>query len=86
LMYELPVVATDVGDVRELLTGIQPSEICGHDSEEIGEALARVLATGGRSNGRCRRGELDQSMAVERLLEVYRRHGFGSGIPIGCEG
>lgn len=77
LMCDLPVVATNVADVREMLAGVSPSAVCGHDPSELAAALAEVLKAGRRSNGREQHPELDQDTTVKRLLEVYGRVGVG---------
>jgi teichuronic acid biosynthesis glycosyltransferase TuaC len=73
LLCALPVVATDVGDVREVLAGISPSAICGHDAQDLGAALARVLGEERRSNGPDRWEEFDQKITVKRLLGLYEK-------------
>lgn len=49
---DLPVVTSDVGDVRERLAGVEPGAIVRQDVNELADALQRVLAEGRRSNGR----------------------------------
>jgi teichuronic acid biosynthesis glycosyltransferase TuaC len=71
IMCNLPVVATDVADVREMLDGTEPSAICQHDPSELGDALVDVLRAGRRSNGRTQRTDLDQATTVQRLLGLY---------------
>jgi glycosyltransferase involved in cell wall biosynthesis len=76
LMCNLPVVATDVADVRETLAGVSPSAVCGHDPRELGAALVDVLRAERRSNGRSERPDMDQAVTVQRLLGVYASLGF----------
>jgi glycosyltransferase involved in cell wall biosynthesis len=76
IMCNLPVVTTEVGDVREMLTDITPSAICPHDSTELGNALVDVLRTGIRSNGRQQRVDLAESVVARRILDVYASMGF----------
>ena len=71
IMCNLPVVATDVADVGEMLAGVSPSAVCGHDPSELGAALTDVLRASRRSNGREQRTDLDQSTTVQRLLDLY---------------
>jgi glycosyltransferase involved in cell wall biosynthesis len=75
MVCNLPVVATDVGDVREILTGVVPSKVCRCDVCELTEALVYVLRTRRRSNGRDKSGELDQSVAVRGLMNLYAELG-----------
>lgn len=68
----LPVVSRDVGDVRQRLTGVEPSRIVGATAAELGQAIADIIAIGERSNG----PEASQTLSLEaiaaRILAVYR--------------
>jgi teichuronic acid biosynthesis glycosyltransferase TuaC len=79
LMCNLPVVATDVADVREMLEGVAPSAVCSHDPAELGAALVNVLKAERRSNGRDLRPDLTQANTVRKLLSVYAGAGLDSG-------
>ena len=73
LATDAPVVATDVGDVRERLEGVDPAFV-GDDDAELTAALARVLRQGERSNGReVVSRECGVETMGERIREVYRR-------------
>jgi glycosyltransferase involved in cell wall biosynthesis len=76
LMCNLPVVATNVADVKDMLAGVSPSAVCAHDPSQLGEALIAVFKDGRRSNGRSQRTDLDQATTVRRLLEIYGRLGL----------
>jgi glycosyltransferase involved in cell wall biosynthesis len=67
----VPVVSTDVGDVRERLDGVAPSTV-GRTDTELVEGLADVLRQGGRSNGREHVREVSLDRMGERIREVYR--------------
>jgi teichuronic acid biosynthesis glycosyltransferase TuaC len=83
LMCDLPVVATDVADVREMLEGVSPSAVCRHDPAELGAALVNVLKVDRRSNGRDQRPDLAQLTTVQRLCSVYAGLGLQSSAPSG---
>jgi teichuronic acid biosynthesis glycosyltransferase TuaC len=79
----LPVVTVDVGDVAEMLSGVEPSAVVSFpdgDSDDHEAALvaslversAEILATGARSNGRAVLGWLDLPRIAERVVDVYR--------------
>lgn len=72
LACELPVVATDVGDVRKQLAGVDPSRVCTSEPE-LARALAEVLERGERSDGR----EHVQHLSIERMgkqiTNIYRK-------------
>lgn len=71
-MCNLPVIATPSGDIADLLEGVVPSYLCSADAEELGAALAHLLAEPVRSNGRTRaESTLSASVVASRLLEIY---------------
>lgn len=72
LACNLPVVATDVGDVRERLEGVSLSYVCRTDDELV-ERLATVLDRQSRSDGREVAREVSLDRMGERLLRVYER-------------
>ncbi|ELZ10125.1 glycosyl transferase group 1 [Natrinema thermotolerans DSM 11552] len=72
LACNLPVVATDVGDVPERLAGVDPSVVATSD-EELVEGLLAVLERDERSNGRAAAREVSIDRTADRLLEVYER-------------
>jgi teichuronic acid biosynthesis glycosyltransferase TuaC len=71
LMCNLPIVATDVADVKETLADVSPSAICSHDPAELGAALVEVLSSHQRSNGRSKRSDQDDKNTVRLLSSLY---------------
>jgi glycosyltransferase involved in cell wall biosynthesis len=63
----LPVVATDVGDVRQRLSDVDPSCVCRTDRDLV-DGLVAVLRRGERSDGRA----AVQALTVERMGERIR--------------
>jgi len=72
LACNLPVVATDVGDVRARLEGVDPSGVGRTDAELVDE-LEAVLERGDRSNGRETVRELSIENTGRRIVDVYER-------------
>ena len=70
LSCNLPVVATDVGDVRERLSNVHPSAV-GRNEDELVEGLLSVLREGTRSNGREAVRELGLDRMGERIIDIY---------------
>lgn len=74
----LPVVSVDVGDVAEVLAGVNPSAVVPFPPTRAGlvEALAtrliEVLADGRRSDGRERVAWADSLAIARRVAGVYR--------------
>jgi glycosyltransferase involved in cell wall biosynthesis len=81
----LPVVSVDVGDVGEVLAGVNPSAVVafpnGGDTPEtrrdlasrLADAAVEVLAAGMRSNGREQLAWLDTTSVAKRVVGVYRQ-------------
>jgi teichuronic acid biosynthesis glycosyltransferase TuaC len=68
----VPVVATDVGDVAERLAGVEPSTVARSD-EALIDGLASILERGERSNGREAAREVSIERTADRMLAVYER-------------
>lgn len=67
---ELPVVSTDVGDVRERLTDVTPSAVRSSETG-LADALTDVLTSERRSNGRDEVRDISLDRMGERILAVY---------------
>jgi glycosyltransferase involved in cell wall biosynthesis len=67
----LPVVSTDVGDVAEILSDVDPSWVCAPDLAALANALVECLTERRRSNGWERSAWLGHERIVERLLRLY---------------
>nr|WP_276250858.1 glycosyltransferase [Halomicroarcula sp. SHR3] len=70
LACNLPVVATDVGDVARRLDGVEPSTVS-DDNDELVAGLVEILRSGERSNGREHAAEIGVERMGARLLSVY---------------
>lgn len=74
MAMDLPVVAAPVGDCAERLREVTPSAVAERDVQAFTEATARVLAAGGRSNGReVIARTLSLEAVAQRVLGVYTR-------------
>ena len=69
----LPVVATDVGDVRELLTGVENSLICLNNPSDVSRCICEIIAKGSKSNGRDRIFQLgiDSKTVAVKIRDEY---------------
>jgi len=66
----LPVVATDVGDVADRLRDVTPSHVCRSDAELV-DGLVDVLDRGVPSNGRAAIEPLGLERMAARIRDVY---------------
>jgi len=67
----LPVVATDVGDVADRLKDVSPSRVVNRDPTEFGTALAAILLERRRSNGRERIAGYSERQVANLIRSVY---------------
>ena len=67
----VPVVSTDVGDVRERLQGVTHSYV-GDSKAELTDALVEVLVAAERSNGREIVKEVSWTQIGDRLISIYK--------------
>jgi len=66
-----PIVATDVGDIRELIGDTEGCYIASFDQNDVAEKIKLALAFGKRTNGREKIGHLDNRIIVGKIAEVY---------------
>jgi teichuronic acid biosynthesis glycosyltransferase TuaC len=67
----LPIVASDVGDVREVIGNTQGCRICQPTVEAFANGLERVLHRRDRTRGRDDIGHLDSRVLTDKLIRVY---------------
>ena len=72
LACELPVVSTDVGDVRERTRGVEPTVIA-DDDRALVDGLEAVLRAETRSNGRNAIEPLRLERTTDATVAVYHR-------------
>ncbi|MDH7602190.1 MAG: glycosyltransferase [Armatimonadota bacterium] len=72
LACNLPVVSVDVGDVREVIEGVENCYICDRNAESMAEAVLRVLQSAKRSNGRRVALEYSTAQMAQRTLQIYK--------------
>lgn len=74
LACNLPVVSTDVGDVRDIMRGITGVEIAEPAADSLAAALKRVLqrASSTPFDGRTSMQRYSQRQTVEAIVHVYR--------------
>jgi len=74
LACDLPVVSTDVGDVRSLIIGIEGTQMCEQNVASLAVGLGRALERNERIafQGRSAMTRFDQARTVQALVQVYR--------------
>jgi glycosyltransferase involved in cell wall biosynthesis len=67
-----PIVATDVGDIRELINGVLGCSIVKHEVESVVEAIKNIISSGKRSNGRMRLQNISSVKISNELVNLYQ--------------
>ena len=67
----LPIVSTAVGDVPEMIDGIEGCYLCEQSSQDMADKVELALAYGKRTNGREKALELSLEKITERLISIY---------------
>lgn len=69
----LPIVSTDVGDVREIIADTKGCYVCDADVEAFVGRLELILADRQRTNGRAKVQHLAGPSVARRIISVYER-------------
>lgn len=67
-----PVVATDVGDIRQIISGTEGCYITTFEPEDIAEAILAALNFGKRTDGRSRVAHLDSDEIAKQIAGIYK--------------
>ncbi len=69
----VPVVATEVGDVADVIGRTDGCFVCPHDAKAIAAALEQALRHDGPTTGRADVAHLERSAIARRIFDVYKR-------------
>ncbi len=69
----LPVVSVDVGDVAEVVEGVEGCHIVEPNAPAVAEGLLQVLSKRQRTQGRGRVAHLDSRLVSQRVVDVYKQ-------------
>jgi teichuronic acid biosynthesis glycosyltransferase TuaC len=67
----LPIVATPVGDVPQVIGGTEGCYLCSQDPDDVAGKLEQALASGQRTNGREAVRSMDLMEISKRVIAVY---------------
>jgi glycosyltransferase involved in cell wall biosynthesis len=67
-----PIVATDVGDIREVVKGTRGCFLTGFDPADVAEKIRLALAFKNRTNGREKILHLDNRIVAKKIINVYK--------------
>jgi len=69
----VPIVATNVGDVAEVLARTEGCSVCPHDAEALAIGLEKALKHTERTTGRADTAHLDSKVLVEQIMAMYEQ-------------
>ena len=69
----IPVVATNVGDVLQVIGNTEGCSVCPHDADALATGLEKALHYTGPTTGRADIAHLKSSVILERILELYEQ-------------
>lgn len=69
----LPVVSTDVGDVKEVMGGTEGCFITTFEPEDVAKNIGRALNFGKRTNGRENIKHLEIDNIARRVADIYKK-------------
>jgi glycosyltransferase involved in cell wall biosynthesis len=67
----LPIVSTDVGDIAEVIEGVEGCYLVEPDAQDVADKLFKVLKWRGRTHGREKIQYLGSGPITRRIIEVY---------------
>lgn len=68
----LPIVAVDVGDIRQVLDDTDGTYICPHDAKILADRINKSIEFSGKTNGREKIKHLDNMVIAEKINAVYQ--------------
>jgi len=71
MAVSIPIVATDVGDIRDLISNTEGCHICGFDSKDASDKLNKALSFNHRTTGRIDIAYLKSEVIAEKIINIY---------------
>lgn len=69
----VPVVATDVGDVAKVIARTEGCYVCPHDAEALAAALMKALSHRQPTTGRLDMHHLERSAVAQQVITIYEQ-------------
>jgi glycosyltransferase involved in cell wall biosynthesis len=68
----LPIVSTDVGDVKKIMGNTEGCYLCSYEPEDVADKIKQALNFGKRTNGCEKIQHLDSRVVAEKIIEIYK--------------
>jgi len=69
----IPIVSTDVGDVREVIGNTEGCYITFFEPEDVADKIKKALAFGKRTTGREDIRHLESSVVAKKIIDIYKK-------------
>jgi len=69
----IPIVSTDVGDVKEVIGKTEGCYITSFDPKDVADNIKKALAFGRRTTGREDINQLDNSVIARKIVSIYNK-------------
>ncbi len=67
------IVAVDVGDIKQVMSGVVGCYVTSFDAEEIKEAIQKTLGKDGCTNGRLQIENLQSEVIAHQIIDIYKQ-------------
>src|SRR4030095_13433546 len=67
-----PIVATDVGDIKEIISGTEGCYITSSEPEAVADKIKLAIKFAGRTKGREKIKTFDNNLIAEKLYSIYK--------------
>lgn len=68
-----PVVSTNVGDVSDVITGVESCYLTSFETEDVAEKIKMALDYNKKTNGRESINHLSNVLIAKQIVEIYRK-------------
>ena len=72
MAMNIPIVSTDVGDVRDTIGNLEGSFITSFEPEDVAEKIRQALKYGKNTNSRAELKTLDNNYITEKVISLYK--------------
>ena len=69
----IPIVSTDVGDVKEIIKNTEGCFIANFDAEDVASKIMKTLKFNKRTTGRKDIQHLESSIVAKRIIDIYKK-------------
>jgi len=69
----IPIVTTDVGDVREIISDTEGCYICTYQPTDVAEKIRKAIAFNSKTKGRQNIKHLDSTTIAEKIITLYQQ-------------